>query len=86
MYWHCQTAQYSEGAGYLDDFSGRSEGIDRLYHNFFQQKRDVQTTIDFIELYDHWLVILRDYYRRELTLRTDILLALSGVAPDSQAS
>jgi Heterokaryon incompatibility protein (HET) len=80
MYWHCQSAQHSEGGGYKDDFSGPGSRLDRLGHGFFKQKGDCHMSTDHHEIYHNWRTIVEDYRKRRLTVRADVLPALSGIA------
>jgi Heterokaryon incompatibility protein (HET) len=80
MWWHCQTAQHSEGGGYNDDFVIRGGLMDRLGYDFFQQKGQSRRSTGTNELYENWGYLVANYANLHLTVRTDTLPALSGIA------
>jgi hypothetical protein len=80
MWWHCQTAQHSEGGGFSDDFVGIGNSMERLGYDFFQQKGESQRSTGSNPVYENWRDIVDDYSNRQLTVRTDTLPALSGIA------
>ena len=77
MYWHCQTEQRCEG-GSVRKFL--TEGAERLSYAFFQGKSDRETLVEVNQVYNSWWNILEDYTKRQLTVRADLLPALSGMA------
>jgi Heterokaryon incompatibility protein (HET) len=80
MWWHCQTAQHSEGGGFSDDFVAIEKRVERLDYDFFQQKRERPRLTESNKIYRNWRDIVDDYSQRQLTVRTDNLPALSGIA------
>ena len=80
MWWHCQTVQHSEGGSFDDDFVGIGKKMERLGHDFFQQKGQNPGSTGSNEIYENWRSIVEDYSGRQLTMRTDVLPALSGIA------
>lgn len=77
MYWQCQTALCREG-GTAEEFEPCN--MWRLSDDFFQRNANggIPTGVD--QIYDRWYDIIEDYSTRQLTLRTDMLPALSGIA------
>jgi Heterokaryon incompatibility protein (HET) len=80
MWWHCQTALHSEGGAYSDDFVGLGQNMDRLGYDFFQQKGKSPRSTGSNELYEYWRYLVSNYSELHLTVRTDTLPALSGIA------
>ena len=77
MYWHCQSEQQCEG-GSIRRFV--KEGTERLDYAFFQRKSDREISIEVNQVYNNWWDILENYTTRQLTVRADLLPALSGMA------
>lgn len=77
MYWHCQSKQQCEG-GSIRRFV--REGAERLDYAFFQRKSDRKISIEVNQVYNNWWDILENYTTRQLTVYTDLLPALSGMA------
>jgi Heterokaryon incompatibility protein (HET) len=80
MSWHCQTAHHSEGGSYDDEFLGPGRRMERLGYEFFQHKGQSPGSTASDEIYGNWRDIVTDYSERQLTVRTDTLPGLSGIA------
>lgn len=75
MYWQCQCKLQCDG-GSTRKFTTPV----RLGHEFFKRGSDIATPTESSQIYNKWRALVFDYTSRELSLRTDMLPALSGIA------
>lgn len=77
MYWQCQSALHGEG-GVTEEFW--RPYLPRLGNDFFWQKKETKSPTDPHQIYGNWFDIVEDYTLRQLTVSSDKLPALSGIA------
>jgi Heterokaryon incompatibility protein (HET) len=75
MYWQCQSEIQCDG-GSVRKFHHPA----RLGHEFFRCKGGDKPPTDSKLVYENWQSLINDYSERQLTTRTDVLPALSGIA------